>query len=540
MNLFIKFMIQLGIYIRKGIHMKKRETYNLILTCLSSLSYNAKNDIINGQQPKLYTYFENDKKIADGIMTNEAATKYIFRLLKEKNETVDAIYYVATQKVSKISELGKTDVDFFKERMELYCIEEKMVVPKFLHPSNPMSDEPSGRDLVNLSVEIAEKIREIKETNNVVKINLYIDANGGFRDFLSIVTAVLRTMDGDKIHIEKVIGVNVDNGNKIGKYVDKTEAYQIYDLYSGIDEFINYGRSRMIEQYFNESLNKNNSDNLTKEMKNVIDAITEMSNSFVLCRPLLMLKKTVELKSAIDDYDDSTDKTEVFTFIVAKIKGVYETIFKSIEQGNIYDYSTIKEIMSYCINKNLIQQVLTIYSECMPDILYKYKIIYPGKRVKKGYDQYYNYLNDKSMDGYPYSKEYTFIQQFLNAFNLKEIKGEDRNELLITKGILGQYVDFVKNNNRKTGKRERSYFEKGNVEHQRSYLKGMYLNDFLYSDYDKDKVIEIIIKYGEIKSLRNLSNHADRKESDEKKQNIEHIKNILRVELKKIDELLGK
>ena len=65
---------------------KKETTYNLILTCLSSLSYNAKNDIINGQQPKLYTYFENDKKIADGIMTNEAATKYIFRLLKEKTK----------------------------------------------------------------------------------------------------------------------------------------------------------------------------------------------------------------------------------------------------------------------------------------------------------------------------------------------------------------------------------------------------------------------------------------------------------------------
>lgn len=51
---------------------------------------------------------------------------------------------------------------------------------------NPISDEPSGRDLVNLSVEIAEKIREIKEINNVEKINLYIDANGGFRDFIQM------------------------------------------------------------------------------------------------------------------------------------------------------------------------------------------------------------------------------------------------------------------------------------------------------------------------------------------------------------------
>lgn len=80
--LFIRFMLD---YIfEKGDTYEKKETYNLILTCLSSLSYDAKNDILNGQQPKLYSYFENDKKVADEIMTNEVATKYIFRLLKKK------------------------------------------------------------------------------------------------------------------------------------------------------------------------------------------------------------------------------------------------------------------------------------------------------------------------------------------------------------------------------------------------------------------------------------------------------------------------
>lgn len=518
--------------------MSEKNTYNLILTCLSYLPGSVKSEILNGKQPKPFTYFENDKEVAQGIMTNEAATKYIFKLLKKRNRTVDAIYCVVTKKVSEVSELGKTDEEFFKERIGLFCNEEGINIPEFLHPDAPISDEPSGRDLVNLSVEIAEKIREIKETNNINKINLYIDANGGFRDFVSIVTAVLRTMDGDKIHIEKVIGVNVEGGKNIGKYVDKTEAYQIYDLYSGIDEFINYGRSRMIELYFNEVQKENININLTREMKNVINAITEMSNAFVLCRPLLMLKKTASLKDAIDKYDCSDDKTEVFTFIVEKITGVYQSIFKSIEQGSIYDYFTVKEIMNYCIDKNLIQQALTIYSECMPDIFYKYKIVYPGKKVKKGYDQYYEYLNNKK-GGHPYSKEYTFIQQFLNVFNLKDIDKKDKDSFSISKGVLGQYVDFIKDENRRTGKKKRAYFEKGNVDHQHLYLEGMFSNDFLYSDYDANKARHIIVKYGDIKALRNLSNHADRNEDNERNQDIDYIKKTLRNAISKVDELIG-
>ena len=99
----------------------------------------------------------------------------------------------------------------------------------------------------NFSAIIADKIISLKNSdeNKDKEFHLYIEGNGGFRDFVNVATAVLSTLKNENIYIEKVIGVNL-GANNTGVFVDKTNAYQIYDLYSEIDEFINDGRSRII------------------------------------------------------------------------------------------------------------------------------------------------------------------------------------------------------------------------------------------------------------------------------------------------------
>lgn len=90
--------------------------------------------------------------------------------------------------------------------------------------------------MVNFSAIIANKIISLKNSdeNKDKEFYLYIEGNGWVRDFVNVATAVLSILKNENIYIEKVIGVNL-GANNTGVFVDKTSAYQIYDLYSGID-----------------------------------------------------------------------------------------------------------------------------------------------------------------------------------------------------------------------------------------------------------------------------------------------------------------
>lgn len=55
---------------------KKETTYNLILTCLSTVSSNTTISLAKGESNE-YKYYEDDHLITTGVMTNEAGIKYI-------------------------------------------------------------------------------------------------------------------------------------------------------------------------------------------------------------------------------------------------------------------------------------------------------------------------------------------------------------------------------------------------------------------------------------------------------------------------------
>lgn len=123
-------MIQL--YIRKGMHMRKKKTYNLILTCLSIVPSNTIISLAK-EEGNEYKYYEDDHLITTGVMTNETGIKYIMQELKQNNDKLDAIYYVASQRVMNKAKAfennieymldGLNHAEYFERRIYEYCDE---------------------------------------------------------------------------------------------------------------------------------------------------------------------------------------------------------------------------------------------------------------------------------------------------------------------------------------------------------------------------------------------------------------------------------
>lgn len=481
----------------------KKDTFNIVLTNLSLVNKNTIKEYINcGDEytieEKLISlheycyYYDNNQNNIEikGILTNEAGIKYIMHKLKEENDTLDAIFCISSPSAKKkiiydnntVADI--THIDFFKKRLSLYCEEENIETPLYLLKDNlEIDDNPTSESLINLSARVANEIIELKKKNADKQINLYIESNGGIRDFMLIVVAIIQSINKEIASIKEVIGVNFNISEPKYPICNKTNAYRVYDLYSGIDEFVNYGRSNKIEFYFKDTP-------LNKEEKNVLRSIDLMSNAFTLCRPIEMLNAIQNLNKAIKQYKPLDNHSDIFNLLVNRINSEYNHIFLCIQKKSIYHFEVLKELIKYCIKHNLLQQALTLYSELIPNILYKEKILYPSNKIINDmslsdiYDMYYN-SREKKMG---FSKGYTYVQRYIFIKNNKQT--------LDQMGLIDIYNNFSGN-------------QIVSTDTQKSTLEKLLQDNYVATLFDYENVIRILINYSSIKTERNKSNHAN-------------------------------
>lgn len=473
--------------------------------------------------PYKYT-LDGRKRILYGVMTNEPAIKYIMELLKADNDELDEIHYMASETVrNKMSYNGKKEAEssflnqthskFFQERIKKYCKKNNIKNPEYKEYG--INDNPNSIELINLSSEIAHNIIKLKkEKAKNKKFNLYIEANGGMRDFVLIVVAVLRTLENENIILQKVIGVNFNPNNASleekdtkNEIIDKTSAFLIYDLYSGIDEFINYGRSNKIKSYFDKS-----GLELTKSMKRVLDSIEVMSDSFNLCRPNDMLNSTKKLEESINIFKQSNESNneKIFSYLIMRIENEYQEVFKKLAGEDIYAYAPLRQMIIYCLDHNLIQQAITLYSELMPHPLYNEKVLFPSldEEIRKEFD---NYMKGETR----YPEPYVYIQQYMLVKN-KLVSLYEKNK--------GQVI-----------------IKKKGIDYKCELLKLMLKDKYVATQYSPNETIKAMYNYLVIKKARNMSNHAGVKtEYIIKKyfRDVRATKDFIRNAIKQLDTLL--
>lgn len=415
---------------------------NVLLISMSTMS----------NQDKNYYYIlhsDNDPDFYTGISSMAAGTKHVLHRLARGGRKLDKIIVLTTPEVEKDGALNN-----YKEEIKTY-IKNGDVISDI--KTAVCSDEEVRKDIVSIAPEktegacctveefeqmicqidipspnedlsysaIPKIVSEVSSLRvNDSKVNLFLDMQGGSRVSTFIVNSAVNMMrDGDNVRLERSYATLYNRKEQVHQLRDESMSNHVFDLVSGMDEFLNYGKAKKFLEYYNyyreNHYNVNVGDGNYPE-KEVIESIKRISDAINISDVKGFYIGLNKLGDALDNYNDSsvTNKDDLFVGFVSRIEESYEGI---LDKNNRRDI----DVMDWCIKKELYQQALTICESKMPRLFVKDKVIYYCKSIQEK-------QNNRCPEfGADYDKKRD--SRDVNLFVLKSygyIKGKSRAEML--------------------------------------------------------------------------------------------------------------
>ena len=288
------------------------------------------------------------------ISQQEPIPKMLAEMLADQDEKLDYIYVFNTYAVVNPEEAMKynlkftgndktyTTFEYFKERIGGLVEDESRIVGVMLE---------NEEEKVNISKALNEFTKSLITHSENAKVNLYVDINGGQREFGVVVDSILTLIKNiDNVELKGIYtpGYSPKTHKSSIKLLD--DVFYVYDFVGGMHEFLSFGRSNGLVR-FNESVENENENGL-------VDAINNISNSISLNR---MDNFSANLKELAKTLDENKD-----------LKGYYGTVKDLVLNNykvNISDkmYDLLGENSDYlpaqlqwCLDKNLLQQALVL------------------------------------------------------------------------------------------------------------------------------------------------------------------------------------
>lgn len=510
-----------------------RETKNVLLLCLSNvnLGENAKK--------KEYSYQTDEGNITvSGFQTNEPFTKALIEkfLRKAQPERLDEVVLICSEKVlSPICEGGDrsklegneylrektfasgkkieemTHLDYYKESIAEFIAEDERrlaVYPEGIPNCKviSISNNPSESEVSNAAIQAAEDILANAEGKNV---KLFIDYNGGQRYVAFMLIGIANLMEIRKAEIGDII--TMDYGTNPVDIQSMTGIFHSMDLVAGINEYVKYGRTHMLHKYFDIF-----SDH---EIADVLGVMDRFADDLQLCRSAGIMDGREELKNVLEAYQErncaekeKAGKEEVykalFSYVVKDIYEQYQPLFEGQEP----------KIIQWCVEKEFVQQALTIFTERMPQYFVKEHIFEPtedernifkkernkaqndrrknntdddetiakrAKTIKIEFEEWYNWMNNFAPNEMKKDDKEKIIKFFKENFNQSQWKAKSEKKTDTDTFIKGEWY---------------SAYHLASLCNERNKRATSILNQ-------KD-LINILMYYYLLKDQRNLSNHA--------------------------------
>ena len=350
-----------------------------------------------------------------GILTNEAGIKYLQKSLADKNEKLDKIIALCTQSVLEKTLPNfdnKTTIEYLKDTISDMEIIETSV---------------STSDSTNDVTKIMELINDDSSDNKI-----YIDITGGMRDTVYTVTLIGRFCEFNNIPVKQVI--YAQQNPAIIK--DFSANFRILDLLNSMSEFISFGSVTNLANYFKNSENS--------ELNALIQSMQSFTNAIILGKTTKLEEILRTFKNNIEEFKQSKQTTSTEQILLY----MTDTIQSKFFSGKEIDYLSI---ITWCLDNNLIQQALTLYTEKIPDYLFNKNILSVTDERKKdlaktkldGYGlAYYIFYSDfmePIAEDNQYNDMYKFICEYSDRKNLdkghKIVQKYKKKNINIIKGI---------------------------------------------------------------------------------------------------------
>jgi hypothetical protein len=211
------------------------------------------------------------------------------------------------------------------------------------------------------------------------KDEIYLDITGGFRDTVLQLTLLSRILNYQGTKISGAVYSRFPQREKgvvtrPGEIADVTSTYLTFDLINGLNEFDKFCATDSMKQYYTGGSPVPELDALMSAMQSLSDCIT-------LCRTKKMNQRIETFRTALKAAKQVNDP------ILNVLLPIFEEKFRCL--------STTPEQILWCVENNLIQQALTIYTDRLPRYLIKEVelIILPNnyfKQVEANYKIRYN------------------------------------------------------------------------------------------------------------------------------------------------------
>lgn len=395
------------------------------------------------------------------ISQQEPIPKMLAEMLADQGGKLDYIYVFNTFAVVNPEEAMKynskftgsdksyTTFEYFKERIGGLVEDESRIVGVMLE---------NEEEKVNISKALNEFTKSLITHSENAKVNLYVDINGGQREFGVVVDSVLTLIKNiDNVELKGIYtpGYSPKTHKSSIKLLD--DVFTVYDFVGGMHEFLSFGRSNGLMKYSDEF--DEEAENQTKN-RELVKAINTFSDGISLNKSTYFSKNLKELAEKVNDvtyngYFETVKQLIMNNYIVHidKIEGVNRETTRYNLLGDAKEYLPAQ--LKWCLEKDLLQQALTLIESVTADELDKNGIT--KNFMKEKFDNWINLTLFDSECRYYYDADSDMIKEKVfkireeNRHNLRNLKSSDGISYFkkYTPFFCGIEIDCVKNNDQK-------------------------------------------------------------------------------------------
>ena len=351
-----------------------------------------------------YSLNDEPDLITDGVITNEAPIKLLMQKLKREDEKLDEIIFIVSNKAAnEIKEpnakvcssmsteqlelmadvVGETAVSYLRKKIKDAAARYGCDIPKMKEVS--ISDEPDDKDVVKCIMKVQDRlVKKAEEAGDNEIVNVHIEANGGIRYVMVMLTSIMNVLESQykNINLQNVFSTVYDSSYSVNMVRNTKSTYISAQLVAAVNEFTNYGRISSLKNYFDmrRKMDINKDDWIMwNDIYECIGKLSEISEALQLCRSSVILELFYGKKDGSElginiifdkfkrKYENSDfADAKIFSYVIDIINKQYKYLYEDIDE-NKEAINNMPRMVSWCVEKDYIQQAITIYIEKMPE-----------------------------------------------------------------------------------------------------------------------------------------------------------------------------
>lgn len=356
--------------------------------------------ILPGNKRENTYYYEKEDWYFKGISQLEPGTKLVLSLLEKEKQKLDKIVILASPQACG-ADGNESSVDFYKERINHFIFQDEgdtengnlmtadgknqseIKIHNLSRNNNHITIYGEGTSFNNYKVvelkepddaEYAEyltdAVEKIREGTDGKKINLYIDVQGGGRTEMTQMNSIIELLKKNDLEIKGRFATKFDpKSMRPHPIVEVSKEYDMANLVTAMTVFRKYGRGDELNTFFSKS----EADSRERKLS---EFIMKASDAIQLC-DVNGFDDAIEQisKLKIDENDKS-----IYGIVCNEILEDYRELINTREEKSKNKYISQVE---WCVNKNFLQQALTVIESKMPEEILEYAYFEDELEIKE-------------------------------------------------------------------------------------------------------------------------------------------------------------